>query len=225
MAVVQIDDQGFISRLQAGDEAAVETLMTRYATRVFGLALRMTGNRQDAEEVLQDVFWTVVQKIGTFRGEAKLSSWIYRITTNASLMKLRKRPKIQAIPLEEELGPAMTEEGALAKPVVDWTRLPPDEVDRKELLQRIGQAIDLLPQEYRSALVLRDIEGLSAHEACEVLQLSVPALKSRLHRARLFLRKQLTDVVTARHARTTPAPDPGGRPAGSGRLSAEETSG
>ncbi len=108
MAVTQIEEQELIQRLKARDEVALEALMTQYETKVFGMALRITRNRQDAEEVLQDVFLTVVQKIGTFRGEAKLSSWIYRITTNTALMKLRKRPKIQAIPLEEELGPAMT---------------------------------------------------------------------------------------------------------------------
>ncbi len=171
--------------------------MAQYETKVFGLARRVTGNREDAEEVLQDVFLTVVQKIETFRGEAKLSTWIYRIATNAALMKLRKRPKIRAIPLEEELGPGMTKEGAIAEPVMDWTRLPPDQLERKELVQRIEEATDQLPEEYRSVFVLRDIEGLSAEEACEVLNLSVAALKSRLHRARLFMRKQLADYAKA----------------------------
>ena len=96
MAVTQLDDQQLIERLKAGDEAALEVLMTQYQTRVFGLALRMTGNRQDAEEVLQDVFLAVVQKIGTFRGEAKLSTWIYRIASNASLMKLPLFPRAYA---------------------------------------------------------------------------------------------------------------------------------
>jgi len=202
MVITQLDDQELIQQLKAKDEVALEALMTQYQTKVFGLALNLTRNRQDAEEVLQDVFLTVVQKIGTFRGEAKLSSWIYRITTNTALMKLRKRPKVQMIPLEEELGPEMTEEGVIAEPVRDWTRLPPEELERKELAQRIEQAVGQLPPEYRSVFVLRDIEGLSAEEACEVLNLSVAALKSRLHRARLFMRKQLTDYVTTRQ----PAP-------------------
>lgn len=197
MTVEQLDDAQLINRLKAGDEAALEALMEQYQTRVFGMALRMTGNRQDAEEVLQDVFLAVVQKIETFRGEAKLSTWIYRIATNTSLMKLRKRPKVRAIPLEEELGPAMTEEGVIAEPVMDWTRLPPDELERKELTQRLEEGITQLPPDYRSVFVLRDIQGLSAEEACEALQLSLPALKSRLHRARLFMRKQLTDYATS----------------------------
>ena len=200
MATATLDEAELIRRLQAKDEAALEAVMAQYEARVFGLALRLTGNRQDAEEVLQDVFWTVFQKIETFRGDAKLSSWLYRIATNAALMKLRKRPKVKEIPLEEELGPAMTEEGMIAEPVADWSRLPNDELDRKELGQRIEQALHLLPADYRSVVVLRDVEGLSAQEACEVLSLSETALKSRLHRGRLFLRKQLADYATVHHA-------------------------
>ena len=197
MDVTQLDETQLISRLKARDEAALESLMAQYEARVFSLVLRITGNREDAEEVLQDVFLAVVQKIETFRGEAKLSTWIYRIATNAALMKLRKRPKVRVIPLEEELGPAMTKEGVIAEPVMDWTRLPPDELERKELVQRIEEAMDQLPEEYRSVFVLRDIQELSAEEACAALQLSLPALKSRLHRARLFMRKQLTDYATS----------------------------
>ncbi len=172
--------------------------MARYQARVFGLALRLTGNRQDAEEILQDVFWRILQNIDSFRGESKLSTWIYRIATNTALMKVREQPKSQHVPLEEELGPAMTEDGRIAEPVVDWTGLPSEEVERKELAQRLEEAITRLSPDYRTVFVLRDIEGLSAEEAGEVLNLSVPALKSRLHRARLFLRKQLADYVTAR---------------------------
>ena len=197
MVVTQLDDDQLVPKLQARDEAALEALLVQYQARVFGLALRLTGNRQDAEEVLQDVFLAVFQKVDGFRRESKLSSWIYRIATNAALMKLRKRPRIQEIPLEEELGPAMTEEGMIAEPVVDWSKLPNDELDRKELGQRIAEAMDLLPADYRSVVVLRDVEGLSAQEAREILGLSEAALKSRLHRGRLFLRKQLADYAVS----------------------------
>lgn len=206
------DDGQLVQRLKAGDEAAVEALVAQYEAKVFGLALRLTRNREDAEEVLQDVFWRILQNIDSFRGESKLSSWIYRIATNTALMKLRERPKFQRIPLEEELGPVMTEDGMIAEPVVDWTQLPSDELERKELAQRLEEAIDQLPPDHRAALVLRDIEGLSTEEACEVLNLSVPALKSRLHRARLFLRKQLADYVAARYPGFTRS-NPGGRDA------------
>lgn len=186
--------------------------MAQYEAKIFGLALRTTGNRQDAEEVLQDVFWSILRNIDSFRGESKLSTWIYRITMNTALMKLRGRPKSQHIPLEEELGPAMTKDGMIAERLVDWTGLPSDELEHKELAERLEEAINQLPPDYRTVLVLRDIEGVSTEEACEVLNLSVAALKSRLHRARLFLRKQVADYVTAHYPTFLPS-NPGDRDA------------
>jgi len=206
MAVAQLDEHELIKQLKAQNEAALGAFMAQYETRVFGLALRLTGNRQDAEEVLQDVFLTVFQKIDSFRGDSKLSSWLYRIATNAAFMKLRKRPKVKEIPLAEELGPAMTEEGMIAESVADWSRLPDDELERKELTRRIEAAITQLPPDYRSVFVLRDVEGLSTEEACEILSLSEAALKSRLHRGRLFLRKQLADYAVSRTAGINPGP-------------------
>ena len=193
--VFQQEDRQIVARLKAREETALEALMAQYGPKVFGLALRLTGNHQDAEEVSQDVFWTIFEKVDTFRGESTLSSWIYRIATNAALMKLRKRPKVREIPLEEELGPAMTEDGMIAELIVDWSRFPDAELDRKELAHRIEEAVNLLPPDYRSVFVLRDIEGLPAEGACQILGISVTALKSRLHRARLFLRKQLADYA------------------------------
>lgn len=206
------DDARLVERLKARDDAAVETLIARHEGKVFGLALRVTGNRADAEEVLQDVFWRVLQHIDSFRGESKLSSWIYRITANTALEKVRKRPQMQDLPLAEELGPAMTEDGRIAEPVVDWTRLPHEKLEQKELAQRLEAAIAQLPPDYRTVFVLRDVEGLPTEEAAEVLGLSVAALKTRLHRARLFLRKQLTDYVAARQPALDP-PNPGRRDA------------
>jgi RNA polymerase sigma-70 factor (ECF subfamily) len=191
-------DTLLIQRLRAREETALDTLIGRYQARVFSLALRVTGNRQDAEEILQDVFWSVLRHIDAFRGDAKLSSWIYRIAMNAALMKIRQRPKAEHIALDADLGPAMTDDGRIAEPVMDWTRLP-GELERKELTRRLEEAVERLPPDYRTGLALRDIEGLSTEEACEVLDLSVAALKSRLHRARLFLRKELSDYATGRH--------------------------
>lgn len=203
------EDALLVQRLKARDEAALEALMSQYGGKIFGLAQRLTGNRADAEEVLQDVFWGILRNIASFREDAKLSTWIYRITTNTTLMKLRQRPKGEQLPLEEALGPAMTADGMIAERVVDWTTLPSEKLERKELARRLEGATDQLPPGYRTVLVLRDIEGLSAAEACEMLNLSVPALKSRLHRARLFLRKQLADYIGGRPPAITPA-DPGG---------------
>lgn len=185
-------DEELLRWIRKGDEPALEELLRRHQGKIYGLSVRMLRNPHDAEEVLQDVALTIFQKAGTFQGRAAVSSWIYRITVNACLMKLRKRPKVQSIPLEEELGPAMNEEGMVTEMVADWSSLPREELDRKELAARIEEAVGELPPEYRSVFVLRDVEGLSAQEACEILGLSLPALKSRLHRARLFLRKKLS---------------------------------
>lgn len=190
-------DEELLQRVRKGNEPALEELLRRHQGKIYGLSARMLRNSHDAEEVLQDVALTIFQKAGTFQGRAAVSSWIYRITMNACLMKLRRRPKIQSIPLEEELGPAMNEEGMVTEMVVDWSSLPREEMDRKELATRIEDAIGELPPEYRTIFVLRDVEGLPAQEACEILNLSLPALKSRLHRARLFLRKKLADLVAA----------------------------
>lgn len=200
MSFGQSGEADLIARIKAKDETALDALMEEYGGKVYGLAARMTSNHHDAEEVCQDVFLAVFEKIDTFRGEAKLSSWMYRITANAALMKLRNRPKVKTLPLEEELGPAMTEDGMMTEPVADWSRLPSDEVERKELTARLAQAVEQLPPESRSVFVLRDIEGLEAEEASQVLEISVAALKSRLHRARLFLRKQLADYAAGRQA-------------------------
>lgn len=178
-----------------GDEPALEELLRRHRGKIYGLSVRMLRNPHDAEEVLQDVALTIFQKAGTFQGRSAVSSWIYRITMNGCLMKLRKRPKVPAIPLEG-LGPAMNEEGMATEMVVDWTALPREQLDSKELAARIDEAAGELPPEYRTVFVLRDIEGLSAQEVCEISHLSLPALKSRLHRARLFLRKKLAEYLT-----------------------------
>lgn len=190
-------DSELLRQIQGGDEPALQEFLRRYQAKIFGLSLRMLKNPHDAEEVLQDVALTVFQKAGTFQGRAAVSSWVYRVTTNACLMKLRRRPQIQSIPLEEELGPAMNEEGMVTEMVADWSSIPRNDLDRKELAARIDEAVGELPPEYRTVFVLRDVEGLSAQEGCEILSLSLPALKSRLHRARLFLRKRLADLVTA----------------------------
>lgn len=189
-------DEELLREIRKGNEPALEELLRRHQGKIYGLSVRMLRNPHDAEEVLQDVALAIFRKACTFQGRAAVSSWIYRITMNACLMRIRKRPKVHEIPLEEELGPAMNEEGMVTEKVADWSGLPREELDRKELAARIEETIGELPPEYRSVFVLRDVEGLAAQEACEILSLSLPALKSRLHRARLFLRKRLADLAT-----------------------------
>ena len=189
-------DADLLRQIQKREESALEEFLRRYQAKIYGLSIRMLRNPQDAEEVLQDVALTLFRKAGMFKGNSAVSSWVYRITVNSCLMKIRRRSKVLSIPLEEKLGPAMSEEGMVTETVADWSSLPREELDRKELVARIDEAVGELPPEYRTVFVLRDVEGLSAEEACEALDLSLPALKSRLHRARLFLRKKLAGYAT-----------------------------
>ncbi len=188
-------DETLLAQTAEGNSTALEELLARHQAKIYGLALRMLRNSHDAEEVLQEVALILFQKAGTFRGQSAVSSWIYRITVNASLMKLRRSPKVKTLPLEEELVFKMDEIGRPLESVTDWTRLPRQELERKELMQKIEAAADELPPDYRAVFLLRDVEGLSAEETREILGLSLSALKSRLHRARLFLRKRLADHV------------------------------
>jgi RNA polymerase sigma-70 factor (ECF subfamily) len=148
-------------------------------------------NKSDAEEAAQDVFLTVVRKADRFQGNSSFYSWIYRICVNTCLMRLRKGRRTETVPIDEFL-PVFTKEGVHAGPVRDWSR----EVERRMLDKELGQVIrrftDELSEKYRVVFVLSDIEGLSNEETAQILGLTVPALKSRLHRARLYLRERLS---------------------------------
>ena len=170
-------------------------LADRYGGRIYRLAFGVTRNQGDAEEVLQDVLLTLARKGASFEGRSALASWIYRITTNAALNKRRgKRLQVES-PLEDLL-PTFKSDGHRAGDraflLADWSRSPEEEClagERRRILER---AIDALPEHYRAVLVLRDVEGLSNEDVAEILEESVPSVKSRLHRARMVLREQLT---------------------------------
>lgn len=181
-------DEELLGQLRASDERGVEALVSRYAGLVYRVALRITGNRGDAEEVTWEVMETVARKAGSFRGDSALSSWIYRIAANAAYGKLRARPA-PALPLEETLNHAEAEPWGGAHQ--DWSAWCEDPTAQAELRTVLERAIGQLPPDYRTPLVLRDIEGLSNQEAAELLDLSLPAVKSRVHRARLALRAKL----------------------------------
>jgi len=191
-------DEVLLAAHVAGDEAAFEALVGRYQGKIYGLAWRMTGERFDAEEVLQDVCLTIAQKGHTFRGQSQLSSWIYRVTVNAARMKLRKRRR-DPKPSEAVTMPTFLDDGRLGQPVQPWFQPsgrstgPEAEALHHEAVQEIERAMLQLPIDLRTVLVLRDVQGLSGPEAAEVLHLSIPAMKTRLHRARLALRERLAD--------------------------------
>ncbi len=192
-------DLTLVERLRHGDTAALEILMARYADRVYRLAHGITGNAADAEEVVQDVFLTVFRKIQTFEGRAALGSWIYRVTTNAALIKRRGRRADREIPLEPSL-PAFLPDGHRAgEPTflkTDWSQTPEADLLSKETREILHQAIIDLPDQYRAVVVLRDVQGLSNEEVAEAVGESVPCVKSRLHRARMALREQLSAHLT-----------------------------
>lgn len=188
-------DTILIERLRDGDGAALETLMERYASRVYRVARGITRTDADAEEVVQDVFLTLARKIDSFEGRAALGTWIYRVATNAALLKRRgKRAQIE-VSLEEHL-PTFKEdghrEGDRAYLLADWSQTPEAELLDGEARAILSRAIDELPEPYRAVLVLRDVEELTNEEAARILGESIASVKSRLHRARMALREQLT---------------------------------
>jgi RNA polymerase sigma-70 factor, ECF subfamily len=185
-----------IGRMQAGDSTAVTELSNRYGPRIHQLAFRYLKNWEDAEEVAQDVLLKVHRKIGAFRGDAALSSWIYRITFNTAMSRLRtnrfSRPnEVQAAEIATDAGEITQQEPA------DWSSLADDRVLRAEMRARLIDALTFLPEVYRIPVILRDIQGLSTEEASAVLKVKPQTLKSRLHRGRLILRDRLGDFAGA----------------------------
>jgi RNA polymerase sigma-70 factor, ECF subfamily len=193
-------DHDLVEALRLQQPTATEGLVTRYGERAYRLASRITGDGQDAEEVVQDAFWTVVRKIDTFRGESAFGSWLYRIVANAAYQKLRGRQsRRHDISLEEVL-PLFDEAGRYVAPTADWSSRVDDPSTQVELRTALTAAIDELPAPYRVVLVLRDVEGRSNGEIADVLGLNIGVVKTRVHRARLFLRKRLADCMTTLEA-------------------------
>jgi RNA polymerase sigma-70 factor (ECF subfamily) len=187
-------DFQLIARLQAGDEEAVKELAERYSHRIFQMALRHMKNRQDAEEVTQDVLMKVCRKIGRFRGDAALSSWIYRITFNTAMSRLRGHRAERAADQERDrtqTARRLGEERPVPRQQVDWSRMPDEELLRSQMREAVAAALAEIPEIYRVPVVLRDIEGLSTEEASTRLNVKDQTLKSRLHRGRLLLRERL----------------------------------
>ena len=193
-------DLDLLQALRDREPMAAERLVTTYGERAYRLASGITGNGQDAEEVVQDAFWTVVRKIDTFRGESAFGSWLYRIVANAAYQKLRGRQSRQRELSLDEVLPFFDESGRHVSPMVDWSPRTDDPAVQVELRTALTSAIDELPAIYRTVLVLRDVEGRSTRQIAETLGLSVPTVKTRVHRARLFLRKRLGHFMTTMDA-------------------------
>ena len=192
-------DRQLIARLQAGDESAVQELAERYTPRIYQLALRHMKNREDAEEVTQDVLMKVYRKVDAFRGDSALSSWIYRITFNTAMSRLRNGRVARAADKERErIESAAAAEDQVRAPrqPADWSHMPDEELLRAQLRHAVAAAIAELPEIYRAPVVLRDIQGLTTEEASSRLHLKDQTLKSRLHRGRLMLRERLSEFAS-----------------------------
>jgi len=181
-------DSELVAAFQKGDKEAYIELVHRYTEKVHNLAMRITRSEQDTEEILQDVFITIYRKINTFQGKSAFSSWLYRITANTAFMKLRQRRKHSAISLSD-VGHSIADSHFYGSrsDTCDTNYLSA----RHELRAMLEEAVNKLPEEYKTIFILRDVDGLSNHEVGKILSLSVPAVKSRLHRSRLMLRKKL----------------------------------
>jgi RNA polymerase sigma-70 factor (ECF subfamily) len=184
--------RNLVERLKAHDPAAVADLSDSYGAKIYQLAFRYLRNREDAEEVAQDVLLKVHQKIDAFRGDAALSSWIYRITFNAAMSRLREFK--QNLPHAAEAHDEETGQ-PLKREVVDWSPLADEEMLRTEMRLALVRALKDMPLLYRAPVILRDVQGLTTEEASAVLRVKEQTLKSRLHRGRLILREQLADFA------------------------------
>ena len=188
-------DTALVEQMRRGEAGAVESLVVAYGDRVYRLAIRITGNSSDAEEVVQDTLLAASRKIDTFRGTAAFGSWVYRITANTAYQKLRaKRSKRNEVSWQD-LAPSFDDKGQHTEVTVDWSKRPKDPAVEGELRSVLCGAIDELPVNFRTPFLLHDVEGLSNPEIAETLHLNLGTVKSRVHRARLFLQKRVADYV------------------------------
>lgn len=182
------EELALVQAAKGGDLEAFSELVRRYDRNIFRIAQHITHNEEDAQDVVQDAFLKAYQNLGQFQGQSKFYTWLVRIAVNEALMRLRKRRTDRTVSLDEDVE---TEEGSMPREVADWSPNPEQIYGQSELGDILRKTIQGLPHGFRTVFVLRDIEGLSTEETAEMLGLSVPAVKSRLLRARLQLRERL----------------------------------
>jgi RNA polymerase sigma-70 factor (ECF subfamily) len=195
MATIQIEeneqhpDVALVASARGGDVSAFETLVNKYDRQIFRIAQHITQNREDAQDVVQDAFLKAYEKLDQFQGNSKFYTWLVRIAVNESLMRLRKRRTGKMVSIDDDIE---TEEGSVPRDLADWSPNPEQNYGQAELAEILRKTIQGLPHGFRIVFVLRDVDGLSTEETAETLGLSVPAVKSRLLRARLQLRERLS---------------------------------
>jgi RNA polymerase sigma-70 factor (ECF subfamily) len=198
-----MDDSSLLSGLRSADPEAYDELTERFAPQIYRLAYGITQDAMDAQDATQDVMMTVFRKVDDFEGRSSIQTWIYRIAVNASLDRIRSRQRRhESIPIEEYL-PSFTSEGMHAEEIVDWSEAPLDHLLSQEAQRKLQSSIDALPEDLKVVLVMKDVEGFHLKDICDILELSLPAVKSRLHRARLVLRGILSSYFTEKGRQET----------------------
>lgn len=193
----QHPDVALVERVRAGDVGAYDELVRKYERQVFRIAQHITQNREDAEDVMQDAFVKAFEKLDQFQGNSKFYTWLVRIAVNESLMRLRKRRTGKLVSMDDEI---LTEEGSVPRDFADWAPDPEQNYNQAELADILRKTIQGLPPGFRVVFVLRDVDGLSTEETAQTLGLSIPAVKSRLLRARLQLRERLSRYFKRKQA-------------------------
>jgi RNA polymerase sigma-70 factor (ECF subfamily) len=185
------EESALIERLKAGDQEALEAIFDLYSPKLYNIAHRILGDVADTEEVIQDVFWTAYRKAKTFRGNSQFSTWLYRLTINAALGRIRRSKKNKEVEYEEFLPKFQQDGHHLVRPVIDWSDTLDESYAKQEIQQLLKEALDQLKPIDKSVVVLSDLEGMSDKEIAAALGVTISAVKTRLHRARLFLRGKL----------------------------------
>jgi RNA polymerase sigma-70 factor, ECF subfamily len=193
----QHPDVALVERVRSGDVSAYDELVRKYERQIFRISQRITQNREDAEDVTQDTFVKGFEKLDQFQGNSKFYTWLVRIAVNESLMRLRKRRTGRMVSIDEDVE---TEEGSVPRDLADWAPDPEQNYSQAELHTILEKTIKGLPPGFRVVFELRDVQGLSTEETAEALGLSIPAVKSRLLRARLQLRERLTRYFKRKRA-------------------------
>ena len=180
-----MEEREIIEKAQQGDRKALARLVKNYEQTIFNFAFKICRDRNKAEHIMQETFYSMVKSLHQFDGNSKLSTWLYKIVSNHCLMLARKVKSRRFVPLENDEG--LFEE----KNIADWKTIPYKNTENEELKGILDEAIQKLSPDYRMIFLLRDVEGFSTEETAEATDLSVSAVKSRLHRARAFLRNEL----------------------------------
>lgn len=190
-------DEQLVKAARAGDAGAFDELIRRHTPRIFALTMSMMRNHADAHDAMQDAFLNAYRRLDGFRGDAAFGSWLYRVAANACLMRMRRRRRRPEVPLEVRT-PGFSDDGHWIRPVEDLAPQVDELYENKELGRIIQAGMDSLPDNYRAVFVLADLELKSMKEIADILDLTVPNVKTRLHRARLKLREYLSDYLAAR---------------------------